>query len=82
MKPARCWPIGVSILDIKTLRQIAYRYGARARLSQQMDDTVFEDTVAGRRVVVSSDGGRIRLRETKRGRKTKEGSQALYRGVA
>jgi hypothetical protein len=60
-------------LDTKTLRQIAYRYGARARLSQQMDDTVFDDTVAGRRVVVSSDGGRIRLRETKRGRKTKKG---------
>jgi hypothetical protein len=60
-------------LDIKTVRQIAYRYGARARLSQQMDDTVFEDNVAGRRLVVSSDGGRIRLRETKRGRKTKKG---------
>jgi hypothetical protein len=60
-------------LDTKTLRQIAYRYGARARLAQQMDDTVFEDNVAGRRVVVSSDGGRIRLREAKRGRKTKKG---------
>jgi len=24
---------------------------------------VFEDTVAGRRVVISSDGGRLRLRE-------------------
>ena len=62
-------------LDIKTLRQIAYRDGTRARLSQQIDDTVFEDTVAGRRVVVSSDGGRLRLRETKRGRKTKKGRQ-------
>ena len=60
-------------LDTKTLRQIAYRFGARARLSQQMDDAVFEDTVAGRRVVVSSDGGRMRLREPKRGRKTKKG---------
>lgn len=60
-------------LDTKTLRQIAYRYGTRARLSQQMDNTVFEDTVAGRRVVVSSDGGRLRLRETKRGRQTKKG---------
>ena len=60
-------------LDTKTVRQIAYRYGARARLAQQMDDTVFADTVAGRHVVVSSDGGRIRLRETKRGRKTKKG---------
>jgi hypothetical protein len=60
-------------LDTKTVRQIAYRYGARARLEQQIDNTAFEDSVAGRRVVVSSDGGRIRLRETKRGPKTKKG---------
>ena len=60
-------------LDSKTLRQIAYRYSARARLSQQMDDPVFEETVAGRRVVGSSDGGRLRLREIKRGGKTKKG---------
>jgi hypothetical protein len=60
-------------LDIKTVRLIAYRYAARARLVQQIEHTVFEDSVAGRRVVISSDGGRIRLRETKRGPKTKKG---------
>ena len=54
-------------LDTKTVRLIAYRYAARARLEQQIDTAAFEDTVAGRRVVISSDGGRIRLRETKRG---------------
>ena len=62
-------------LDAKTVRLIAYRYAARARLEQQIDTAAFEDTVAGRRVVISSDGGRIRLRETKRGRKTKKGRQ-------
>src|SRR2546423_14700194 len=62
-------------LDPKTVRLIAYRYAARARLEQQLDTAVFEDTVAGRRVVVSSDGGRLRLRETKRGPKTKKGRQ-------
>ena len=31
--------------------------------------------MAGRRVVISSDGGRLRLRETKRGPKTKKGRQ-------
>lgn len=60
-------------LDTKTVRLIAYRYAARARLEQQLDKAVFEDTVAGRRVVISSDGGRLRLRETKRGPKTKKG---------
>src|SRR6266446_4819805 len=60
-------------LDTKTVRLIAYRYAARARLEQQIERTVFEDTVAGCRVVISSDGGRIRLRETKRGPKTKKG---------
>src|SRR6266481_1702816 len=60
-------------LDIKTVRTIAYRYAARARLVQQVERATFEDTVAGRRVVISSDGGRLRLRETKRGPKTKKG---------
>jgi hypothetical protein len=63
------------VLDTKTVRLIAYRYAARARLEQQLDTAVFEDTVAGRRVVISSDGGRLRLRETKRGPKTKKGRQ-------
>src|SRR5213596_2410741 len=62
-------------LDTKTVRLIAYRYAARARLEQQIEHTAFEDSVAGRRVVISSDGGRIRLRETKRGPKTKKGRQ-------
>src|SRR5215471_18981583 len=54
-------------LDTKTVRLIAYRYAARARLAQQIERTAFADTVVGRRVVISSDGGRLRLRETKRG---------------
>jgi Family of unknown function (DUF6399) len=40
---------------------------------QQVEHTAFEATVAGRRVVISSDGGRLRLRETKRGPKTPKG---------
>jgi hypothetical protein len=67
-------------LDTKTVRLIAYRYAARARLEQQLDTAVFEDTVAGRRVVISSDGGRLRLRETKRGPKTTKGRQC-YTGA-
>jgi hypothetical protein len=69
-------------LDTKTVRLTAYRYTARARLVQQIERTVFEDSVAGRRVVISSDGGRIRLRETTRGPKTKKRRRALYGDVA
>ena len=69
-------------LDTKTVRLIAYRYAARARLAQQIERTAFEDTVAGRRVVISSDGGRLRLRETKRGPKTKKGRAALHGRMA
>ena len=60
-------------LDTKTVRLIAYRYAARARLEQQIDLAAFEAPVAGRRVVISSDGGRLRLRESKRGLTTKKG---------
>jgi hypothetical protein len=60
-------------LDTKTIRTIAYRYAARARLVQQVESTGFEDTVAGRRGVISSAGGRLRLRETQRGPKTQKG---------
>ena len=60
-------------LETKAVRRMAYRYAARARLGQQVEHGAFEDTVAGRRVVISSDGGRVRLRETKRGPKTKKG---------
>src|SRR6266704_2506750 len=60
-------------LDTKTIRTIAYRYAARARLEQQVNNAAFEDSVAGRRVVISSDGGRMRLREMKRGPKTTKG---------
>jgi hypothetical protein len=60
-------------LDIKTLRLISYRYAARARVVQQMESTEFDATVSGRRVVIGTDGGRRRLRETKRGPQTKKG---------
>jgi hypothetical protein len=59
--------------ETKTVRLIAYRYAARGRLEQQIERMAFADTVARRRVVSSSDGGRLRLRETKRGPKTKKG---------
>jgi hypothetical protein len=57
-------------LDFKTIRTIAYRFAARARAAQRAGALNWGETVAGRRVVLSTDGGRIRIRTTKRGPKT------------
>lgn len=67
-------------LDVKTLRLIAYRTAERVRLVQKMGHYGCEpqDSVAGRRVVVSTDGGRIRLREKKRGPKTAKGRNRYH----
>ncbi len=67
-------------MDIKVLRRITYRFSERARLTQRLKDLGFDENVAGRRVVVSMDGGRIRLKEKKRGRKTAKG-RARYNGA-
>lgn len=52
------------------------------RLMQQSGAFVLSEgeSFAGRRVVVSCDGGRIRLRENKRGKKTKKG-RTRYSGA-
>jgi hypothetical protein len=60
-------------LDLKTIRAIAYRFAARARAAQRVGGLNWGETVAGRRVVLSTDGGRIRIRTTKRGPKTAKG---------
>src|SRR3982751_4838480 len=60
-------------LDLKTIRAIAYRFATRARAAQQAGRLNWGETVAGRRVIVSTDGGRIRIRTTKRGPKTAKG---------
>jgi len=67
-------------LDIKVLRSLTYRFSQRARLSQRLEGLGFDESVAGHRVVVSMDGGRIRLKEKKRGQKTAKG-RARYQGA-
>src|SRR5918999_1854718 len=69
-------------LGVKVVRRVAYRYAERARVLQQAGQISLAegDTVQGRRVVVSADGGRLRLRENKRGAKTKKG-RTRYRGA-
>lgn len=69
------------ILGVKVIRKLAYRYADRARIMQQIGEmpTGEEDNLQGRKVVVSMDGGRIRLREKKRGPKTKK-ERTRYNG--
>src|SRR6202171_6022151 len=57
-------------LDFKTIRTIASRFATRARAAQRAGDLNWGETVAGRRVILSTDGGRIRIRTTQRGPKT------------
>jgi len=65
-------------LDVKTVRAIAYRYAARARSVQAIEGFRWGESVAGRRVVVSLDGGRIRVRRKKRGPKTPKGRSRFH----
>jgi len=63
--------------NTKTLRTIAYRYVKRAKIVQGMPSFSFGETVANLRVVVAADGGRLRIRKNKRGRKTKKAAPSL-----
>ena len=60
-------------LSINTIRGIAYRFAAKARTIQRAGQLDWGESVVGRRVVVSTDGGRLRIRSTKRGPKTAKG---------
>jgi len=62
-------------LDIKTVRNVAKRFASRARAGQKADPVIAMlrgENLQGRRVVLSSDGGRLRIRSAKRGRRTKK----------
>ncbi len=60
-------------LSVNTIRNIAYRYSKRARLTQMAEAYDFPETVAGRRIAITIDGGKLRLRVNKPGPKTKKG---------
>lgn len=65
-------------VDIKSIRSISISYAQRARAALMAQDSGFTETVSGRKVVLSTDGGRLRIRTNKKGRKTKKG-RAHYR---
>ena len=65
-------------LDVKTIRDLAYRMAQRARALQQAGVINYGENLQGRRVVISTDGGRVRTRKKKRGKKTKKGRNRYY----
>ncbi|MCP4254617.1 MAG: hypothetical protein GY775_14690 [Candidatus Scalindua sp.] len=69
-------------LGEKSIRRLVYRSAERARVVQQMDEwqEKASEGEGKRRIIVSTDGGRIRLREKKRGRKTKR-NKTRYKGA-
>ena len=65
-------------VDVKTIRSISYRYAARARAAIEAQSFTLPDSVTGRRVAVSLDGGRIRIRSNKPGKKTAKGRRRYH----
>ena len=60
-------------LSVKQIATIAYQFSQPARLRQKASGMGISASLAGRRVVVSTDGGRVRIRTNKRGKRTKKG---------
>ena len=59
--------------DMAVIRKLTYRYAERARAEQQAGRIPLNDgdTLEGRRVVISTDGGHTAKREEKRSKNQK-----------
>ena len=74
---ARLRQMGVP-MSIRRITTVSYHFAQRARRQQEVQGMGIEGSLAGKRVVISLDGGRIRIRRTKRGKKTKKGRSRYY----
>ena len=74
---ARLRQMGVK-MSIRRIANVAYHFAQRARSRQELEGMGIEGSLAGRRVVISTDGGRLRVRKNKRGKRTAKG-RARYR---
>jgi hypothetical protein len=74
---ARLWQMGVP-LSIRRIARVAYHFAQRARRRQELEGMGIEGSLAGKRVVISTDGGRLRVRQNKRGHKTKKGRSRYH----
>jgi hypothetical protein len=57
-------------IDIKALRTLTYHFADKARATQKTDLVLASQSVDGKRCAVSLDGGRIRVRTPKKGKRT------------
>jgi len=74
---ARLRQMGVE-MSVRRIATIAYHFAQRARRRQELDGMGIEGSLTGKRVVISTDGGRLRVRRNKRGKRTKKG-RSRYR---
>ena len=74
---ARLRQMGVD-MSIRRIANVAYHFAQRARSRQEVEGMGIEGSLAGKRVVISTDGGRLRVRRNKRGKRTKKG-RSRYR---
>ncbi len=74
---ARLKAMGIT-MSIKRIAEIAYAFAQRARAQQQIDGMGVPGSLKGRRVVISTDGGRLRVRRKKRGKKTAKGRSRYH----
>jgi len=65
-------------IDIKSLRTLTYRYAQRARAATEAQALPLTEQAAGRRIAISLDGGRIRIRTDKHGKKTSKGRKRYH----
>lgn len=65
-------------LDIKTLRRITRRFGQRARSALPGNLHALQFNGQGRSVVISVDGGRLRVRRDKAGPRTNKGRRRYH----
>lgn len=64
-------------LSIKRIAEIAYSFSQRARVQQQISGSGVPGSLKGRRVVISADGGRLRVRRKNRGRKPPKAAHGI-----
>jgi len=65
-------------VDVKTIQLICKRFAMRARLSFSKGSLPLDGEYQGKRVIISTDGGRIRVRKNKKGKKTKKNRRRYY----